>query len=144
MFSSKQTCDIVGITYRQLDYWARTGLFSPTEQAQGSGTRRQYSYLDLVNLRVIKNMLDNGMNLKEVRRATEYLVSQGEVLASADLVMTQDSVFLHDANNPQGLVDLVRTGQGVFTIVALSQAHNHVTNVIAHEAASREGISRIA
>jgi DNA-binding transcriptional MerR regulator len=130
MFSSTRTCEIVGITYRQLDYWARKGLFCPSHEATGSGSRRQYSFMDLVNLRVIKNMLDNGMNLKEISRATEYLAAQGSDLGNADLVMTSDSVFLHDASQPEMLVDLVRTGQGVFTIVALSQATKHVNEEI--------------
>ncbi len=133
MFSSKKTCDIVGITYRQLDYWARTELFRPTLEAKGSGSRRQYSFKDLVNLRVIKNMLDNGMNLKDIRRATDYLSQQDVDLANADLVMTQDSVFLHDASRPEELFDLVQSGQGVFTIVTLSQAERQVTDSITEE-----------
>mgnify|MGYP002403851724 FL=1 len=130
MFSSSRTCDIVGITYRQLDYWARTGLFIPTGAANGSGSRRQYSFSDLVNLRVIKKMLDSGMKLQEVKRATDYLIAEGQTAANADLVMTSDSVFLHDASQPEALYDLVRSGQGVFTIVALSQAASEVKSEI--------------
>ena len=111
MFSSKDTCRIVGISYRQLDYWATKGLFVPTEQASGSGSRRKYSYSDLVKLRVIKKMLDGGMKLEEIRRATDFLIAQGVDVESADLVMTKDSVFLHDSNNPEGLVDLIKTGR---------------------------------
>lgn len=130
MFSSKDTCRIVGISYRQLDYWATKGLFVPTEQASGSGSRRKYSYSDLVALRVIKKMLDNGMKLEEIKRATDFIVSQGIDVQNADLVMTRDSVFLHDSNDPEGLVDLIKTGQGVFTIVALTQANQDVTQQI--------------
>ena len=130
MFSSSRTCDIVGITYRQLDYWARTGLFIPTGATTGSGSRRQYSFSDLVNLRVIKKMLDSGMKLQEVKRATDYLIAEGQTAANADLVMTSDSVFLHDASQPEALYDLVRSGQGVFTIVALSQAASEVKSEI--------------
>lgn len=126
MFTSSKTCEIVGITYRQLDYWARTGLFAPTEVAQGSGSRRQYSFTDLVQLRVIKKMLDSGMKLQEVKRATDYLSKENVALANADLIMTNDSVFLQDANEPQALYDLVKSGQGVFTVVALSQAVEEV------------------
>ncbi|HMS25577.1 MAG TPA: MerR family transcriptional regulator [Acidimicrobiia bacterium] len=133
MFSSPRTCEIVGITYRQLDYWARTGLFVPTEAASGSGSRRQYSFSDLVHLRVIKKMLDSGMKLQEVKRATDYLIAQGQSVTNADLVMTSDSVFLHDASQPEALYDLVRSGQGVFTIVALSQATDEVTTEIDRE-----------
>jgi DNA-binding transcriptional MerR regulator len=130
MFSSSRTCEIVGITYRQLDYWARTGLFVPTEQASGSGSRRQYSFSDLIHLRVVKKMLDSGMKLQEVKRATDYLSRQGESLTNADLIMTQDQVFLHDTSHPETLIDLAKTGQGVFTVVALSQAIEEVSSEI--------------
>jgi len=139
MFSSKDTCRLVGISYRQLDYWATKGLFVPTEQASGSGSRRKYSYSDLVKLRVIKKMLDGGMKLEEIRRATDFLVAQGVDVESADLVMTKDNVFLHDSNNPEGLVDLIKTGQGVFTIVALTQASQDVSNSINSDMKSNSG-----
>lgn len=125
-FSSKETCKLVSITYRQLDYWAREQIFVPTVIAQGSGSSREYSFTDLVELRVIKKMLDSGMKLSEVRRATDYIHREGSSLSDADLVMTSDRVFLHDSNNPQSLIDLIQNGQGVFTIVALGQAANEV------------------
>lgn len=129
-FSSKETCKLVSITYRQLDYWARENIFVPTVVAQGSGSSREYSFSDLVELRVIKKMLDSGMKLSEVRRATDYLHREGQSLSDADLVMTSSSVFLHDADNPEALIDLIKQGQGVFTIVALSQAANEVRDQI--------------
>jgi len=132
MFSSSKTCEIAGISYRQLDYWARTGLFTPTEQASGSGSRRQYSFNDLVHLRVIKKMLDSGMKLQEVKRATDYLAQEDKSIANADLIMTNDSVFLQDANEPEALYDLVKSGQGVFTVVALSQAVDEVSGSISN------------
>lgn len=128
MYSSTRTTEIVGITYRQLDYWARTGLFAPTMEANGSGSRRHYSFEDLVNLRVIKKMLDSGMKLQEVKRATDYLAEQGLKVGNADLIMTNDSVFLHESDDPSQLVDMIKTGQGVFTIVALSQCAQEVKN----------------
>ena len=76
------------------------------------------------------------MKLEEIRRATDFLIAQGVDVESADLVMTKDSVFLHDSNNPEGLVDLIKTGQGVFTIVALTQASQDVTSSIAKDQAS--------
>lgn len=143
MFSSSRTCEIVGITYRQLDYWARTGLFVPTEGATGSGSRRQYSFSDLVNLRVIKKMLDSGMKLQEVKRATDYLIASGENVANADLVMTSDSVFLHDSSQPQALFDLARSGQGVFTIVALSQAAEEVSEEISRDESDPDSVGNL-
>src|SRR6478672_260851 len=67
-------CKIVGITYRQLDYWARTDLIRPSiADARGSGTQRRYSYRDLVDLKVIKSLLDAGVSLQQARRAVKYL-----------------------------------------------------------------------
>ncbi len=119
-YRGPQVCSIVGITYRQLDYWARTDLIRPSiADAKGSGTQRQYSYQDLVELKVIKSLLDAGMALKKARRAIEYLRDHlGADIASASLVLNgADSVLLaHDSGE---LVDLVRQGQGVFSIMAL-------------------------
>ena len=73
-FSGKAAAEIVGITYRQLDYWARTDLVRPTlADAKGSGSRRKYSYRDLLELKLIKTMLDSGIKLESVRDAFEYL-----------------------------------------------------------------------
>ena len=66
-FSGKRTAEIVDITYRQLDYWARTDLVKPSlAQAKGSGSRREYSYRDLLELKVIKSLLDAGIRLEQV------------------------------------------------------------------------------
>ena len=73
-FSGKKTAEVVGITYRQLDYWARTDLIRPSiSDAAGSGSRRRYSYQDLLELRVIKTLLDAGIKLESVREVFEYL-----------------------------------------------------------------------
>src|ERR1700746_1045868 len=88
-FRGPQVCKIVGISYRQLDYWARTDLIRPSiADARGSGTQRLYSYRDLVALNVIKHLLDAGISLKTARTAIEYLREHlGEELASASLVI---------------------------------------------------------
>src|SRR6266571_9102956 len=88
-FRGPQVCNIVGISYRQLDYWARTDLIRPSvADAAGSGTQRRYSHRDLVELKVIKSLLDAGVSLKLARRAIEYLRSNlGEDIASASLVL---------------------------------------------------------
>ncbi len=119
-FRGPQVCSIVGITYRQLDYWARTNLIRPSiADARGSGTQRLYSYRDLVELKVIKSFLDAGMALQKARRAIEYLRDHlGEDIASASLVLNgADSVLL--ARDSGELVDLVRQGQGVLSVVPL-------------------------
>src|SRR5712672_4012656 len=88
-------CKIVGITYRQLDYWARTDLVRPSVcDANGSGTQRLYSYKDLVELRVIKQMLDAGIALQSARKAVESLREFDEGLASVRVVIQGPNVVL--------------------------------------------------
>jgi len=119
-FRGPQVCSLVGITYRQLDYWARTGLLRPSiADARGSGTQRRYSYTDVVELKVIKQLLDAGISLQRARRAVECLRGGlGGDLASANLVLVgTDSVL---ARSDGEVVDLLKGGQGVLNIVPLS------------------------
>jgi DNA-binding transcriptional MerR regulator len=118
-YRGPQVCKIVGITYRQLDYWARTDLIRPSiADARGSGSQRRYSYRDLVELKVIKSLLDAGVSLQSARRAIEYLRDNlGEDIASVKLVLNGPGSVL--VRNDGELVDLMRRGQGVFSIVAL-------------------------
>ena len=118
-FRGPQVCAIVGITYRQLDYWARTDLIRPSiADAKGSGTHRRYSYRDLVELKVIKGLLDAGVSLQSARKAIEYLRGNlGEDIATASLVINGSGSVL--VRTDDQLVDLVRRGQGVLSIVAL-------------------------
>jgi DNA-binding transcriptional MerR regulator len=120
-FRGPQVCKIVGITYRQLDYWARTGLVRPSlADAHGSGTQRRYSYRDLVRLKVIKNLLDAGVKLQTARKAIEYIRGDlGDEWASASLVLNGTSSVL--VRTGDDLVDVVRHGQGVLNIVSLGQ-----------------------
>ena len=118
-FRGPQVCAIVGITYRQLDYWARTDLVRPSlHDAAGSGTQRLYSYRDLVELKVVKSLIDSGVSLQASRRAIEYLRDHlDQELASAHLVLQGASSVL--AYSGDAIVDLLRNGQGVLNIVAL-------------------------
>lgn len=119
-FRGPQVCKIVGITYRQLDYWARTGLLRPSiTDARGSGTQRCYSYHDVLDLKVIKRLLDAGVSLRQARRAVECLREDlGADLATANLVLAgSDAVLAHSEGE---VVDLLRGGQGVLNIVPLS------------------------
>src|SRR5262245_33805289 len=120
-FRGPQVCKIVGISYRQLDYWARTHLVRPSlEDARGSGTQRRYSYRDLVRLKVIKNLLDSGVKLQAARRAIEYVRGDlGDDWASASLVLNGTNSVL--VRTGEDLVDVVRHGQGVLNIVSLGQ-----------------------
>src|ERR1700761_52845 len=94
-FRGPQVCKIVGITYRQLDYWARTGLLRPSlADAQGSGSQRLYSYSDVLELKVIKQLLDAGLNLQKARKAITVLREGGDDLASANLVIAGEGSVL--------------------------------------------------
>src|SRR5688500_2515533 len=119
-FRGPQVCNIVGISYRQLDYWARTDLIRPSvADARGSGTQRLYSYRDLVELKVIKHLLDAGISLRTARKAIEYLREHlGEELASSSLVINGSRSVL--ARSGEEVVDLVRQGQGVLNILPLA------------------------
>jgi len=118
-FRGPQVCKLVGITYRQLDYWARTDLIRPSlADAKGSGTQRRYAYTDLVELKVIKSLLDAGVSLRSARTAIEYLrTNLGEDIATASLVLNGTGSVL--ARTDGEIVDLVRKGQGVLNIVPL-------------------------
>jgi DNA-binding transcriptional MerR regulator len=115
-YRGPQVCKIVGITYRQLDYWARTDLVRPSVMdANGSGTQRLYSFRDLLELKVIKQMLDAGIALQSARKAVESLRGFNKDLASARIVIQGASVVL--AESDQEVMDLLRGGQGVLSVV---------------------------
>ncbi len=119
-FRGAEVCSLVGITYRQLDYWARTGLLRPSiTDATGSGSQRRYSYGDVLELKVIKRLLDAGLKLQQARQAVECLRGDlGADLASAQLVLAGTrSVLAHSEGE---IVDLLAGGQGVFNILPLS------------------------
>jgi DNA-binding transcriptional MerR regulator len=120
-YRGPQVCAIIGISYRQLDYWARTDLVRPSlADAHGSGTQRLYSYRDLVRLKVIKSLIDAGVKLQTARKAIDYLREDlGDDWASASLVLNGANSVL--ARNGEDLVDVVRHGQGVLNIVSLGQ-----------------------
>ena len=111
-----EVCKIVGISYRQLDYWARTGLVKPSiKDAHGSGTQRLYSFQDLVHLKVIKNLLDAGVNLPQIRKAVEFL--KEELKMPLDKVtLVSDGRTVYAATSDQEYIDLLRRGQGVIAI----------------------------
>lgn len=125
-FRGPQVCKIVGISYRQLDYWARTDLVRPSlADAHGSGTQRRYSYRDLVRLKVIKSLLDAGVKLQTARKAIEYIRGDlGDDWASASLVLNGGNSVL--ARTGDDLVDVVRQGQGVLNIVSLGRVREEL------------------
>ena len=115
-YSAKLTADVVGITYRQLDYWARTELIAPSlVPAAGSGSRRRYSYHDLVRLKVVKRLLDNGIKLEKVRIIFDYIRNElGEDISSANLVI--DGANAAIVRSHDDLIDALQRGQGVLPL----------------------------
>ncbi|ROO60079.1 MerR-like DNA binding protein [Micromonospora sp. Llam0] len=109
-------CHAVGISYRQLDYWARTTLVVPSvRDATGSGSQRLYSFRDLVVLKVVKRLLDAGVSLQNIRRAIETLRSRG-VGDLAGITLISDGTTVYECRSPEEVVDLLQGGQGVFGI----------------------------
>jgi DNA-binding transcriptional MerR regulator len=140
-YRGPQVCKIVGITYRQLDYWARTDLIRPSlADAKGSGSQRRYSYRDLVELKVIKNLIDAGVSLQSARKAVAYLRDNlGEDIVSANLVINGGGSVL--ARTGEEIVDLLRQGQGVLNIVPLGGVKDEIDAAI-HELPSTEAVPR--
>lgn len=119
-FSGAKAAEIVGISYRQLDYWARTDLVRPTlTDAAGSGSRRRYGYTDLLELKVIKSLLDAGIRLENVREIFSYLRDiLGQEITSANLVIQGATSVVIQSDGE--LIDLIHKGQGVLNILPLA------------------------
>ncbi|WP_415947219.1 MerR family transcriptional regulator [Streptomyces sp. KLOTTS4A1] len=124
-------CAAAGITYRQLDYWARTGLVEPSVRpAFGSGTQRLYSFRDVVVLKIVKRFLDTGVSLQNIRTAVQHLRERG----FADLermTLMSDGATVYECTSPDEVVDLLQGGQGIFGI-AVGVVWRDVEAVLAH------------
>jgi DNA-binding transcriptional MerR regulator len=115
-FRGPVACSAAGITYRQLDYWARTGLVEPTvRSAAGSGSQRLYSFRDILVLKVIKRLLDTGVSLQNIRSAVEHLRDSG-VDDLAQVTLMSDGASVYECRSQDEVIDLVQGGQGVFGI----------------------------
>jgi len=109
-------CKAAGITYRQLDYWARTGLVEPTVRpATGSGTQRLYGFRDILVLRVVKRLLDSGVSLQQIRTAVTHLRERG-VEDLSHITLMSDGASVYECTSDDEVIDLVQGGQGVFGI----------------------------
>ncbi|MFH9137338.1 MerR family transcriptional regulator [Streptomyces sp. NPDC017524] len=126
-------CAAAGITYRQLDYWARTGLVEPSVRpAYGSGTQRLYSFRDVVLLKIVKRFLDTGVALQNIRTTVQHLRARG-FQDLERMTLMSDGATVYECSSPDEVVSLLQGGQGVFGIavgvvwrdvdVALSQLH---------------------
>jgi DNA-binding transcriptional MerR regulator len=131
-------CNAASISYRQLDYWARTGLVVPSiRDASGSGTQRLYSFRDMVVLKVVKRLLDAGVSLQNIRRAIEALRSRG-VADLAQITLISDGTTVYECRSPEEVVDLLQGGQGVFGI-AIGGAFKEIQGSLAHLPAEPAG-----
>jgi len=109
-------CIAAGITYRQLDYWARTELVVPSVQgASGSGSQRLYGFRDILVLKIVKRLLDTGVSLQNIRTAVEHLRGRGVEDLEAMTLMS-DGATIFECTTPDDIVDLLKGGQGVFGI----------------------------
>jgi DNA-binding transcriptional MerR regulator len=124
-YSGTHAAKVVGISYRQLDYWARTDLVRPSlSDATGSGSRRRYSYRDLLELRVIKSLLDAGIRLESVREVFKYLREHVDTdIAAAHIVISGSNVLLCEGDQ---LIDVMRKGQGVLNVLPLAGVKDHL------------------
>lgn len=115
-YRAKSVADLVGITYRQLDYWARSELVEPSiDVAQGSGSRRLYSFRDILILKVVKRLLDTGVSLQNIRAAIGHLHDIG-VHELSEITLMSDGASVYECTSVEEVVDLARGGQGVFAI----------------------------
>ena len=122
-------CHAAGISYRQLDYWARTGLVVPSvRDAAGSGSQRLYSFRDIVVLKVVKRLLDAGVSLQNIRKAIDTLRSRG-VEDLAGITLISDGTTVYECRSPEEVVDLLQGGQGVFGI-AISGAFKEIEGTL--------------
>lgn len=123
-------CRAAGITYRQLDYWARTGLVEPSVRgAKGSGSQRLYSFRDILVLKIVKRLLDTGVSLQQIRSAVKTLHLRGvEDLSSITLM--SDGASVYECTSAEEVVDLVAGGQGVFGI-AVGRVWHEVEGTLA-------------
>nr|WP_234974461.1 MerR family transcriptional regulator [Williamsia sterculiae] len=123
-------CQIAGITYRQLDYWARTSLVVPSIRgAAGSGSQRLYSFKDILVLKIVKRLLDTGISLQNIRVAVDHLRQRG-VEDLARITLFSDGTTVYECTSAEEVVDLLQGGQGVFGI-AVSGAMRELSGTIA-------------
>lgn len=136
-FRVPEVCTVVGISYRQLDYWARTKLVTPSvRDAGGSGTQRLYSFQDLVQLRVIKKLLDAGVSLQRIRKAVDYLRKNLKT-QPVGITLMSDGSRIYALDSPDEIVDLLQKGQGVFAI-ALDKVWEDLTKALPKGRAAQE------
>jgi DNA-binding transcriptional MerR regulator len=136
-FRGPTVIKLVGITYRQLDYWARTGLVTPSVRAaDGSGTQRLYGFTDVVELRIIKRLLDAGVSLRQIRDAIGYLRKESGGKPLSDVTLMSDGKRIYACHSNEEVVDVLSHGQAVFGI-AVGRVWADTEGDLAHLPADR-------
>jgi DNA-binding transcriptional MerR regulator len=129
-FQSATACMAAGITFKQLDYWARTGLVVPSVRAaSSSGPQRLYGFRDILALKIVKRLLDTGISLQQIRAAVAYLRKQG-ASDVAQLTLMSDGASVYACTSPDEVVDLLQGGHGVFG-VAMGRVWQEVEGTLA-------------
>ncbi len=106
-YRGPSACQIAGITYRQLDYWARTSLVVPSiRSAAGSGSQRLYSFKDILVLKIVKRLLDTGISLHNIRVAVDHLRQRG-VRDLANITLFSDGTTVYECTSAEEVVDLL-------------------------------------
>lgn len=130
-YRGASACAAAGISYRQLDYWARTGLVEPTIRgAAGSGSARLYGFKDILVLKIVKRLLDTGVSLQNIRTAVTHLRERG-VDDLARITLMSDGSSIYECTNNEEIIDLLQGGQGVFGI-AIGKVWNEVEGSLSH------------
>jgi DNA-binding transcriptional MerR regulator len=130
-YRGASACAAAGISYRQLDYWARTGLVEPTVRgAAGSGSARLYGFKDILVLKIVKRLLDTGVSLQNIRTAVTHLRERG-VEDLARITLMSDGSSIYECTNSEEIIDLLQGGQGVFGI-AIGKVWNEVEGSLSH------------
>ena len=135
-------CSAAGISYRQLDYWARTGLLEPSVRtASGSGTARLYGFRDILVLKIVKRLLDAGVSLQNIRTAVNHLRSRG-VTELESITLMSDGASIYECASADDVIDLLAGGQGVFGI-AIGSVWREVEGTLAELPSESEGESTL-
>src|SRR6266540_2849673 len=135
---------LIGISYRQLDYWARTGLVTPSVRAaDGSGSQRLYSFTDLVELRIIKRLLDAGVSLQRIRDAIRYLRREAAGKPLTDITLISNGKRIYACHSGEEIIDVLSHGQAVFGI-AVGRVWSDTEGDVAHLPADEQPSSRPA
>jgi len=130
-YRGASACAAAGISYRQLDYWARTGLVEPTVRgASGSGSSRLYGFKDILVLKIVKRLLDTGVSLQNIRSAVTHLRERG-VEDLARITLMSDGASIYECTSSEEIFDLLQGGQGVFGI-AIGKVWNEVEGSLSH------------